>query len=184
MPLFLLRIPISSKIFSSFENYLLWDDFVINDSAIWTEFRSRNSEYQAQSHSLLSFSPCISFCAPLKSIFLGRAVLMLWSFTVYTNLRLVFQYSQVHHTLAVLLHPFWFLGQHLPPKLLHYKLAKVLLFAIGMQVQQTIYCLKSPFLDQVLSMHHQQDFLCLSHPSIGSHQSALGYFVLDWPQKL
>ena len=40
MLLFLLRIPLSSKIFSSFEKYLLWDDFIINDSTIWTEFRS------------------------------------------------------------------------------------------------------------------------------------------------
>ena len=37
--LFLLRIPFSSKIFSSFEKYLLWDNFKITDSATWTEFR-------------------------------------------------------------------------------------------------------------------------------------------------
>ena len=100
----------------------------------------------------------------------------------HSNLKLVFQHSQVHHSLVALhwlLHTFWFLGHRLPYKLLHCKLAKVLLFAIGMQVQGTIYCFKSPFFDQVLSMHHQQDFLCLSHNSIGLHQSVLGSFVLD-----
>ena len=30
----------SSNIFSSFEKYLLWDDFIITYSAIWTEFKS------------------------------------------------------------------------------------------------------------------------------------------------
>ena len=55
--------------------------------------------------------------------------------------------------------------------LLQCNLSKVLLFAIGMHVQRTIYCLKSPSLDQVLSIQHQQDYLCLSHNSIGLHQS-------------
>ena len=66
---------------------------------------------------------------------------MVWSFSVYTNLSLVFQHSHVHHSLVVLhwlLHPFWFLGHHLLQKLLHCNLAKVLLFAIAMQVQRTI----------------------------------------------
>ena len=31
--------------------------------------------------------------------------------------------------------------------------------SLGMQVQWTIYCLKSPFLDQILLMHHQEDFI-------------------------
>ena len=66
---------------------------------------------------------------------------MVWSFSVYTNLSLVFQHSHVHHSVVVLhwlLHPFWFLGHHLLQKLLHCNLAKVLLFAIAMQVQRTI----------------------------------------------
>ena len=62
---------------------------------------------------------------------------------------------------ALNFHPFWFLGHYLAHKLLHCNLAKVLLFFLGMQVQWTIYCLKSPFLDQILLMHHQQDFFVL-----------------------
>ena len=76
-----------------------------------------NSEYQTQCHSLLSFQPCLSFCAPLKAIFYGRSVLMLWFFSVYTSLRLSFQHSQIHHSLVVLhwlLHPFdfWAINSH------------------------------------------------------------------------
>ena len=128
-----------------------------------------NSEYQAQCHSLLSFQLCLSFCAPLKAIFLGRSVLMLWSFSVYTS----FSSTSFTSCTALTFTSLWFMGHHLLHKILHCNLAKVLLFAIGMQVRRTIYCLKSPFLDQVLSMHHQQDCLCLSYTSIGLHQSVL-----------
>ena len=154
MPLFLLRIPFSSKIFISFEKSHFWDVFIITDSAIWTE----SVHSVVQCHSLLSFQACFSICAPLKAIFLGRSVLMLWYFSVPTNSRLVFQHSQVHDSLVVLywlLHPFLFLGHHLPHRFLHCNLTKSLFFAIGMQVQWTIYCLKPRFFDQVLLMHHQ-----------------------------
>ena len=96
MLLFLLRIPFSNKIFSSFEKYFLWDDFIMTLPS-GLNVAQENSEYQGQCHSLLSFQLCLSFCAPLKAIFLGRSVLMLWSFSVYTSLRPIFQHSQVHN---------------------------------------------------------------------------------------
>ena len=51
-------------------------------------WNQENSDHQEQLYSLLSYHPDLYFCTPSKAIILGRSILLLWSFSLYTNMKL------------------------------------------------------------------------------------------------